>query len=366
MRRRIVVDALQVAPEFSGVGRQLLELGAEARRSGLEGELELRCSAEMVETLRPAFPDGTRFHTPLRTSRPRFLRIAYQQLVAPLLDRGSVVLVCLGEQAPAWGRARLVYMVNDLRRITNPETSTRVERLYFRLSTLAGLRRADRILTVSEFTRGEVQRVMEPRVQPVVIAQHPAPSPAPVGALPASKRLLVVGALRPYKGLDTVIEALRILKSGSGPVPEVVCVGGSERMDGYAQSLRKRSIEAGVSDCFRLAGWLDQEDLDELYRSAAGTVNPSRFEGYGFAVAESLARGLPTIASDLPSHREIAADRGALFFPMGSSPALAEAMAAILSDRDQADRLARTGYERANELAAKRPSLADAILDAAA
>jgi glycosyltransferase involved in cell wall biosynthesis len=361
-RRRIVIDALQIAPHFSGVGRQLLELGAEAERSDLHGQLELRCSEEMLEVLRRAFPEGTRFHTPLRSSRPRLLRIAYQQLVAPFRDRESDVLVCLGEQAPAWGRARLVYMVNDIRRVTHPETSTgRLERLYFRFTLWAGLRRADRILTVSEFSRGEVQRLMEPKVPPVVIAQHPVPSPAPVGALADSRRFLVVGALRPYKGLETVIEALRLLKDRSEPVPEVICVGDAEGQDDYAQSLRVRAIEAGVADRFRLAGWLDQAELDRLYGTAAGTVNPSSFEGYGYALAESLARGLPTIATDLPSHKEIATDRGARFFSVGSSAALAEEMSAILSDRELADRVARDGYERARELAGLQPSLADAI-----
>ena len=80
--------ALQVQAEFSGVGRMVMAMGASLRAEGVpqDADLVVRCAADLHPSLAPAFPDGTRFHTPLRSSHPRLARLAYQQQrVATLL-----------------------------------------------------------------------------------------------------------------------------------------------------------------------------------------------------------------------------------------------------------------------------------------
>jgi glycosyltransferase involved in cell wall biosynthesis len=361
---RVVIDALQVSPDFSGVGRELIELGRDLSRMNPPIRFEVRCAKDMEPRFRRAFPDGTSFHTPLRTSRPRSLRILYQQLVAPFRDDSSTVLICIGDQAPVWGRARLIYVLNDVRRLTHPRTASLLERLYYRLVVARASRRADRLLTISEFSRGEIERVLEPG-QPVdVIAIHPGTDPSRKAAPQADGRLLVVGAMRPYKGLETVVDALGSLKrSGDAPVPEVVFAGGVEGSNGLVDELRSRASLAGVSDKLTFTGWIEDRQLEKLYRSAIATINPSTYEGYGLSVAESLAWGLPTIASDIPSHREIA-DEGALFVPPGDAEALAEAIRTIAGDESLRRGLAERGRERAAELAESGPSWGEAILGA--
>jgi glycosyltransferase involved in cell wall biosynthesis len=85
------------------------------------------------------------------------------------------------------------------------------------------------------------------------------------------------------------------------------------------------------------------------------------YEGYGLPVAESVARGLPTIASDIPPHREIGAD-AVLYFPPGDARALADRIAEA---RGRYDELAGAALARSAALARTRPTWRDLILEAA-
>jgi glycosyltransferase involved in cell wall biosynthesis len=359
---RIVVDALQVAPEFSGIGRRVGEIGRSLREEGCPLPLTVRCAADVAGTLREEFPEGTAFHTPLRSSRPRSLRILYQQFVAPIRDSASTVLICPGDQAPVWGRAQLVFVVHDVRRLTHPETSGgRIEAAYYKAVMTFGARRARRIVTISAFSLAEIERTIVPSCPVTVVSAHPSPHEPRPPAENGTLTLLTVGALRGYKGIETVIEALSKLAADGEP-PRVICVGAEEGEDGYREGLAAYARELKVDRCFELTGWLPEDQLRDLYGRCSGTINPSTYEGYGLPVAESLADGLPTIASDIPPHREIAAD-AALYFEPGDATALAGLIDGLRRDRSLRDDLARRAAERSQALSERGVSWAQALLE---
>jgi glycosyltransferase involved in cell wall biosynthesis len=144
--------------------------------------------------------------------------------------------------------------------------------------------------------------------------------------------------------VETVLQAVRLLEKP----PRVVIVG-----EGDVEPYRRVAEHLDVE----FAGWVSEERLDELYRSAGATVSASRYEGYGLPVAESLSYGLPTFASDIPPHREVAGD-AALYFPPGDPAALAAALSA-----DHAGLGARA-LQRSRELARLGPRWGDLIMEA--
>lgn len=346
---RIVVDALQVPREFSGVGRQALELGAQLGGLPAGVRLELRCPADVVDVFRPVFPPETVVRTPVPKSRPRLRRILYQQLIAPLRDPSSTLLVCLGDQAPVWGRARVLLVVNDVRRLTDPGTAGRLEGAYYRWIVPRALRRAQAVATISQFSRAQLGRD-----DVTVIAHHPRPQIATPHV--GGRTVLVVGALRPYKDAETVVDALAELDPAERP--PVVFAGPQEgRADALAERARSRGLERSIE----IVGWVDDERLRELRADALVTVNPSTYEGYGLPVAESLAYGLPTIASDIPPHREIGGD-AVLYFAPGEARELAALLRTVVQDPERRAALARAALERAHRLAEQRPSWRDVVL----
>jgi glycosyltransferase involved in cell wall biosynthesis len=365
---KVVIDALQVAPRYSGVGREVSEIGEALKRVELPVPLEVRCAADLVPLFAERFPEGTGFHTPLRTSRPAWRRVAYQQLLAPFRDGRGTLLVTIGEQAPVWGRAPLIFLINDVRRISDPaSTGSAIERRYYSAVLRRGARRAWRILTISRFTEAEIHRVLRPTAEVRVVSVYPSAlfsgtvSAARIAAS-RSTTFLNVGAIRRYKGLETIVEATSLLDQWKRTF-DVVCVGDGEGHPEWVQEVRELAGRLGVSTKLRMAGWVSDEELRGLYRSCLGTVNPSLHEGYGLGVAESLANGVPTIASDIPPHREIGGD-AAIYFEPGDAAGLAAAMATLLREAEVELELSRKAVRRARVVAADGRTIADELLAA--
>ncbi len=348
--RKLTIDALQVAPRFSGIGRRVAEIGESLKRDPLLLPVEVKCAKDVVEEMRSVFPEGTAFKAPLRSSRPRVLRILYQQLVAPFFTSASTLLLCPGDQAPFWGRAPLLFVIHDVRRIVAPETAQAgLEVTYYSKVMAAGARRASHILTISEFSKAELTEHLRPGCPVTIVSERPAGvEPVPIETIEANDPdFLVVGALRTYKGIDTVIDAIAPGAEGAGAT--VKCVGDAEGDSGYAEDVKKRAADPGIDGRLVMTGWISDEELRSLYGQSIGTISGSSYEGYGLSVSESLAAGLPTIASDIPPHREIGGD-AALYFEPGDAAELARLIDGLVSDARRRGELARASRQRHEEL----------------
>ncbi|MBK8293801.1 MAG: glycosyltransferase [Solirubrobacterales bacterium] len=355
--RKVMIDELQVAPRFSGIGRRVAEIGEGLKRDPLPIPLEVKCAKDVVGEMRSVFPEGTTFTTPLRSSRPRVLRILYQQLIAPFFTSASTLLLCPGDQAPVWGRAPLLFVVHDVRRIVAPETAQAgLEAAYYGRVMRFGARRASHILTISEFSKAELTEHLRPGCPVTIVSERPAGiEPVPTTTIESNDpNFLLVGALRTYKGIETVIEAITPEPSEVGEV-RVNCVGDSEGEPEYAAGLKRLAGDSGLDGSFHMTGWISDEELRDLYGESIGTISPSSYEGYGLSVSESIAAGLPTIASDIPPHREIGGD-AALYFTPGDVAALAALIEGLAADPARRTELAEAARKRHQELlSADRP-----------
>lgn len=357
MIRRVVVDALQIAPTFSGIGRTIQQIGEALTAEPLAVPVTLRCAADAVEVLAPAFPPGTRVETPLASSRPRWRRYVQQYLAAPLRDQADTLLVCPGDQGPPWGRAPVMLVTHDLRRLSRPETAGRGERAFYRLVQPRALRHADLVVAVSRFGADEIRRLV-PGAAPIeVVARHPKPRVSGPRSNPAGP-VVSLGALRPYKGVADLLDAYA--RHGDR-LPPLTLIGGDEGAGSWvAERIRDENLSARVT----ALGWLPDAELEALYDRCLATVHPSHFEGYGLPLAESLARGLPTAASAIPPHREIGGVDGALWFEPGDVEAIATALERIAADPQERLQLAARGLARSRELAAQGPGWREVLAQA--
>lgn len=363
--KKITIDALQVAPRFSGIGRRVAEIGESLKRDPLPLPVEVKCARDVVEEMRSVFPEETTFTTPLKSSRPRVRRILYQQLIAPFFSRASTLLLCPGDQAPFWGRAPLLFVIHDVRRVVAPETAQAgLEATYYAKVMRAGSRRASHILTISEFSKAELTEHLRPGCPVSIVSERPAGiEPVPVETIESNgPSFLLVGALRSYKGIKTVIDAIGPQRSAAAAA-RVDCVGDAEGDPGFAEEVKELAARPEMNGRFAMTGWISDDELRALYGHSAGTISASSYEGYGLSVSESLAAGLPTIASDIPPHREIAGN-AALYFTPGDADALAELIGTLVSDPGRRSELARAARDRHEELRRADRSWSTAIREA--
>lgn len=177
---------------------------------------------------------------------------------------------------------------------------------------------------------------------------RPEVAPPPRGAVP---RLLSVGAVIPRKGYHDMIEAL----GGLTHLPwRLDIVGDLDRAPDYVAGLRERARGLGERVVFR--GGIPAAELEAEWRSAHVYVAASLHEGYGMAVAEAIARGIPTVTTGADAVREWLDPSAALMVPECSPEALREALARILGDESLRAEL----RSRALAAAARFPSWSDA------
>ncbi len=120
-------------------------------------------------------------------------------------------------------------------------------------------------------------------------------------------------------------------------------------LPGYAtpheHELRERATRLGLAADTRFLGWVTDEELEGLYRSAACFVFPSLYEGFGLPVLEAMARGVPVACSDRGALAEVI-DGAAVTFDPDQPQAIADAIERLLVDAAERDRLSGAG--RAN------------------
>lgn len=159
----------------------------------------------------------------------------------------------------------------------------------------------------------------------------------------ADDYLLAVSGFDPRKGLDALIAAL-------ADVPEVpLVVVGAE--PGDANAIATAATAAGVPvDRVLALDPIDDDDLAAVLQGASLFVQPSRAEGFGLAMVEAFAFGLPVIHSDAPALVEVAAGAGVVVARDASEgyPArLAEAILSVRDDSSLRDRLSIGASDRA-------------------
>jgi glycosyltransferase involved in cell wall biosynthesis len=137
----------------------------------------------------------------------------------------------------------------------------------------------------------------------------------------SNQYVLAVGRLVPEKNQDQLIDAFR---GAALPADaRLVIVGQADYPSAYSRRLR---ILAEKDSRVVLAGNLFGSDLWMLYRRCRVYALPSAHEGMSFSLLEAAIAGATIIASDIPANVEVCRGFGRMF-PVGSSSALAEALA---------------------------------------
>jgi glycosyltransferase involved in cell wall biosynthesis len=151
--------------------------------------------------------------------------------------------------------------------------------------------------------------------------------------------VLAVGTLQPRKNLPLLAEAMK-----SVPADHLLVIAGKRGW--MADKVIAGLDHAGLGHRLRLLDYVPDEDLPSLYQNAAVMVQPSRFEGFGMPVLESMASGTPVISARGSSLAEIGGD-AALYFDQGDVDELSAQIQAIISDNELHRSIQARGIERA-------------------
>ena len=322
---RIGVDARELCGHPTGVGRYLGGLLHEwAAPRGLPHEFVLYAHDATTLSL-----DSRRFATRIVAGPPGTW---WEQVRVPRAAAGDHLDVWFapGYSAPLRMQVPTVVAIHDLSFVAHPEWFGIREGARRRWLTSQSASRAAAVVTISEFSKGElVERLGVPAERVHVIPPGIGARGLGLGTGSAgSPRVLFVGSIFNRRHVVDLIHAFTpIARAHADASLDIV----GDNRSYPRQDLRRTIADDRVEGQVHWHEYVTDERLADLYAGARAFAFLSEYEGLGLTPLEALAAGIPPVLLDTPVARESCRD-AAVYVPLGDVPAITLALDAVLFD----------------------------------
>jgi len=256
---------------------------------------------------------------------------------------------------------RTVTTIHDILFESHPQFYTRFENLCFRALIPGSARRADHIITVSQFSKTDI--VFRYQVDPdkVTVVQQDPQDEFRLMDSDECKEMIVkkygivapfvvyVGRVNARKNLVRLVEAFsRLYRKGIRH--KLVIVG---KQDWMAEQVVQKVKEMSLEDEVVFTGYVDRDDVPVFYNAAEMLVFPSICEGFGLPVMEAMACGVPVVTSYGSSLEEAAGGAAILVDPF-SVESIADAVEKVIAHPQLAISLREKGLKRVADFRSAR------------
>lgn len=346
---KIGVDARNLVPSLSGIGRYVMEM---SRALGAQGHSLVLYLPEAPRTPLPTLPGCDiqiwNFKGPWR-------RLIWSQTALPKAANNDRLDLFWGpaHRLPTGLTPRLptVVTIHDLVWQKAAETMRWQTWMGERVFMRSALKRADRILADSDATAKDIVAFYPDAIGRTHVV-HPGltalPPPAGRCLVPPNsdgpmRYALFVGTLEPRKNLVRLLQAFALIEpTGRSNLKLVIAGGQGWRLNDLSALI----AELGIQDRVVLTGYVSDSELAQLYASAEFLLMPSLYEGFGFPIIEAQSFGVPVITSDRSSMPEVAG-AGAILIDPQDVMAIKNAIISLCSDQALSKRLSEKGKENA-------------------
>ena len=274
---------------------------------------------------------------------------------------------------PPFARGKRVLVVYDTVIKDYPETMSFKTRTMLNLTLKRSIKRADRIITISEFSKNRIIKHFGVAPENIVIIPCAADEKKffPMNDRDAVRQqvcpkygidgeyYLYLGNLEPRKNIAGLIEAYGKAVKKRSDIPLLVIAGGK----GWQyDEIFSRVKELGLSDRIIFTGYVDDDDVPLLMNGAEAFCFPSLYEGFGMPPLEAMSCGVPVIVSNNSSLPEVVGECGISVDPYDTDDIAAALIK--MTDREFSDVQRIKGIERAKAFSWKKSAeLLKALLE---
>lgn len=251
-----------------------------------------------------------------------------------------------GAQPPA------VMTVHDLGYEYFPEAHTPLQRFYLQWSTRYAVRRAARLICVSEATRTDLIRLYGARESKLdVVYEGDVRRRGPVADSAGRAQhsalgvtcpyMLFLSTVQPRKNVERLIRSYTRLVQTQALELDLVVAG---QLGWLSETIVRTARRAPAADRIHLLGYVDEDAAAALYAGATFFCYPSLHEGFGLPILEAQSAGVPVMTSRRSALPEVAGDAALLVNPEDEEE-IAAAMLRLSNDETLRQELIRKGYE---------------------
>ena len=277
--------------------------------------------------------------------------------------KGSDITHFFNYIVPPFVHGKKVVTIHDMVYKAFPETMNSKTRILLNLAMNKSMKRADAVVTDSEFSRSEIIKYFPQYRDKVEVVPcgvdcdmfKPVQDRSIIEKVKANhnikgKYFLYLGTLEPRKNLTRLVKAYEILSRRKEDCPLLVLAGGKGWLyDEIFEEVNK----SGLGDKVIFTQYIPGEEICPLMNGAEAFVFPSLYEGFGMPPLEAMACGTPVIVSGSASLPEVVGDCG-LIVDAYSEESLADAMGKIADNEELRKQLSEKGIIRAREFSWKK------------
>jgi alpha-1,3-rhamnosyl/mannosyltransferase len=293
------------------------------------------------------------------------------QMAIPGLVEGATLLHCPHYDIPVLYSHRMSVTIHDVTHLLDPAFRNTLKSFIFARSLLkVAVAKARRVITISQYSKRMILEHLGGNESKIsVIHRYASPIFTPMPRHEAKEIVrcqlglcrdyfLFVGSLKPHKNLPVLFDAFARLRSRHHRTLELALIGTDKKNE---PALRALTVRLGIDQWVRWIDSVSDELLRACYSAAEATILPSRQEGFGLPVIESMACGTPVICANAASLPEVAGGCSLLFDP--SSPEDCDVqMSRVIESSELRGELREKGLERVRQFDSARAVAAHAKL----
>lgn len=286
------------------------------------------------------------------SEKPSNTSLWTQMKLPSLAKENKVDLIhCLDSTGPLFAKTPTVVTVHDIVFKKFPECLSRKGRLYHNLWVPRAIKKAAHIITDSESSQKDLMdfySVPSEKITVIYLGVEDSFFQKPPKEKFENvkkkynldkKFIFFVGTHEPRKNIDVIIKAYSQLEPSLKEEYSLLIGGGKGWIDLDLHNLAK---QCGVEDNVTFTGFLSDKEVRTLFFMADIFCFPSKYEGFGFPVLESMAASTPVITTNVSSLPEVGGD-AVLYVPPNDESKLSEGLTKLIQDKDLYKKLSEAG-----------------------
>ena len=270
----------------------------------------------------------------------------WEQWELPRAAKGQLLLN-LGNTAPLLKKNQCV-TIHDVSIYAVPEAYSKPFIAWYKLQFQQLSKRLSKIITVSEFSKGEMIRYLKTEPDKLQVTYEGKEHIERIECddsilenplLKGKSYVLAVSSLSPHKNFGAVVKALEHLKDC--PDLSVVIIGGGNQQV-FAE------INLADNEQVIRPGYVSDGQLKSLYQNAMGFIHASYYEGFGLTPLEAMTCGCPVLVSKAAAMPEVCED-AALYFDPHQPEDIAQQVRTLINDETLRQQLRAKSLKQADK-----------------